>query len=273
MCLYTASATPVLPTCCTTRQGPASSSSRMHDSCSCHICTRLQRGIFLLPSPLKAMQLNTHSSWSNTCERSQDESSTQPPPAHTGPAGCCLMDRRAGHPMATTMHTPTYSSAWEQDQTTTPTAGPDTSKATKPGPRHQAGLQNDLPFPKYGRLKKIFVSKRTHNRHPWAVLHFNSTPVYHLWHKVMKGDPSWAEPVVSSLPCCSTEVENMCYWSHKVLTIMAANPVISTDVGKLLTSLSLLLTMQKKTLGFLCSLIKPVGNWHKAFIPYSQPLM
>lgn len=105
MCLYTASATPVLPTCCTTRQGPASSSSRMHDSCSCHICTRLQRGTFLLPSPLKAMQLNTHSSWSNTCERSQDESSTQPPPAHTGPAGCCLMDRRAGHPMATTMHT------------------------------------------------------------------------------------------------------------------------------------------------------------------------
>lgn len=53
---------------------------------------------------------------------------------------------------------------------------------------------------------------------------------------------------------------------------MAANPVISTDVGKLLTSLSLLLTMQK-TLGFHCSLIKPVGNWHEAFIPYSQPLM
>lgn len=54
-----------------------------------------------------------------------------------------------------------------------------------------------------------FLSKRTHERLPWAVLHLCSIPVYHLWHKVMKGDLSWAEPVVSSLPCCSTEVENM----------------------------------------------------------------
>lgn len=138
----------------------------------------------------------------------------------------------------TTTHTSTYNSAWEQDQITTPTAGPDTS-------RYQAGLQM-TSIPQKGEVWNKFVSKRTHDRYPWAVLHLHSTPVYHLWHKVVK-DLSWAEPAVSPLTCCSTEVENMYYWSHKVLTIMAANPVNSTDVGKLLTSPSLFTYNAKKT--------------------------
>lgn len=106
-----------------------------------------------------------------------------------------------------TTHISTYSSPSEQDQTTTPTAGPDTSKATKPGPRHQACLWMTCHPPKREGWNK-FVPKRMHDRHPWAVLHLHSSPVYHLWHEVMKGDLSWAEPVISSLPCCSTEVEN-----------------------------------------------------------------
>lgn len=79
MCLYTASATPVLPTGYTTRQGLASSSSRMHDSCPCHIYTRLQEASS--SCPLKAMQLNTQFSWSNTYDRLQDKSSTHPCPS------------------------------------------------------------------------------------------------------------------------------------------------------------------------------------------------
>lgn len=131
---------------------------------------------------------------------------------------------------------------------------------------------NDLPSPHKGKAWNKFVSKTPHDRHPWVVLHPHSTPVYHLWHEVMKGDLSWAQPVMSFLPCCSTRVENMYYRSLKVLTIIAANPVISTDVGKLLISLSLLLTMQKN-LGFSPQLNKTCGELGKAFIPYSQPLM
>lgn len=45
---------------------------------------------------------------------------------------------------------------------------------------------------------------------------------------------------------------------------MVANPVISTDVGKLLTSLSLLLTMQKN-LGFSPQLNKTCGELAQGF--------
>lgn len=217
------------------------------------------------------MQLNTQFSWSNTYDRLQDKSSTQPCPSSHG-TSWVLSDGQEiwsfhgygrSHTILPHIHQPTT-----QPGSRTKSQHPQLGQ-TPPDIRQVCKWP---PSPKKGRFEISLCQKRTHDRYPWAVLHLHSTLVYHLWHKVVK-DLSWAEPAVSPLPCCSTEVENMYYWSHKVLTIMAANPVNSTDVGKLLTSPSLFTYNAKKTLGFLCSLIKPVGNWHKAFIPYSQLLM
>lgn len=169
---------------------------------------------------------------------------------------------RRAHPIPPRTHQPTAqpgSSAKPQH----PQLGRTPPKPPNLGP----DIRRVCKWPAISKKRKAwkkFVSKRTHDRHPWAVLHLHSTPVYHLWHKVVKGHLSWAEPAVSSLPCCSTEVENTYYCSHKVLTIMVANPVISIDVGKLLTSLSLLLTMQKN-LGFSPQLNKTCGELAQGF--------
>lgn len=133
---------------------------------------------------------------------------------------------------------------WECYQTASPRAGPDSTKTTKPGPRHQVRLQMTC-YLKKGKAGKKPVSKPTWDRHHPSAVHLHSIPHHHLWHKVMKGDLGQAEPVTPSFPHCSTKIENMYYWSHKMLTIMAPNPVISTDGGKLLTSLPLFFMKQK----------------------------
>lgn len=90
---------------------------------------------------------------------------TSPAPSSYRPAGCCLMDRRAGHPIAMGGHIAYHHThinlqlSLGAGQTTTPTAGPDTSKATKPDPRHQACLQMTCYPPIKGRLEKSSCQK------------------------------------------------------------------------------------------------------------------
>lgn len=146
MCLYTASATPVLPTGYTTRQGLASSSSRMHDSCSCHIYTRLQRSIFLLPSQGHAAE-HTVFMVQHIRQITGQVQHPATPQLTWHQLGAVWWTGNLVIPWLwevtyhTTTHTSTYNSAWEQDQITTPTAGPDTS-------RYQAGLQMTCHPPK-----------------------------------------------------------------------------------------------------------------------------
>lgn len=171
--LYTASATPVLPTGCTTRQGLAFSSSRKHDSCSRHIYTRLLRGIFLLPSPLKGHAaehtvFTVQHMWEITPQLTRDQLGAV---RRTGELAVPWLQEGTSH---TTTHTSTYSSAWQQCQTTTPTAGPDTSKATKPGPRHQAGLQMTCYLQKKEGLKKVCVKGN-----PWQTSLSSFAPSQH----------------------------------------------------------------------------------------------
>lgn len=142
--LYTASATPVLPTGCTTRQGLAFFSSRKHDSCSRHIYTRLLRGIFLLPSPLKGHAAE-HTVF--MVQHMWEIRGWVHPPAHMGPAGSCPMDRRAGHPMATRGHIPYHHAHINLQLSLAAVPNHNTHswarhlQSHQPGPRHQAGLQ------------------------------------------------------------------------------------------------------------------------------------
>lgn len=192
MYLYKALATAVLPTGCTTSQGPASSSSRMHDSCSCHIYLGLQRGIFLLPCPLKAMQLKTQFSWSSSYERLQDEPSTQPlPSSHRtswvlsdGQESWASHGYGRAHTIPPHTHQPTAQPG-SRTQPQHPQLGQTPPKPPKlvPDIRHVCKWP---AIPQKGKVWNKFVSKRTHDRHPWAVLHFHSTPVHHLWNKLMK---------------------------------------------------------------------------------------
>lgn len=160
--LYTASATPVLRTGCTTRQGLAFSSSRKHDSCSQHIYTRLLRGIFLLPSPLKGHAAK-HTVF--MVQHMWEIRGWVHPPAHTGPAGSCPMDRRAGHPMATGGHIPYHhahinlqlSLAAVPNHNTHSWAGHLQSHQT--WAQTSGGSANDLLSPKKGRLEKSLCQR------------------------------------------------------------------------------------------------------------------
>lgn len=99
----------------------------------------------------KAMQPNTQFLWSKTNERPQPSSCTQPPPSShrtTQVLFKCIDGQDSGpshgygRVRTTITHADqaTYSSVWECYQTASPRAGPDSTKATKPGPSHQAGL-------------------------------------------------------------------------------------------------------------------------------------
>ena len=199
---------PSPPPGCTTPAQPTSIPGCRGTSSSCPLLS-------------KAMQPNTQFSWSKTHERPQPSSCTQPPPSShrvTQMLFKCI-DRQENWPSHgygrvhnTIMYADqaTYSSVWEHYQTASPRAGPDSTKATKPSPSHQAGLQITC-HPKKAKARKKSASKTIQDRHPQSVVHLHSIPGHHLWHKAMKGDLGQAEPVVPSFPCCSTEVENMYY--------------------------------------------------------------
>lgn len=117
-------------------------------------------------------------------------------------------------------------------------------------PTAQCRSANELPGQKskdWENREKVCVEKKYKNS---KTVILDQLCMYITLLESSCGRKQWKETsayqaVVPSFPHRFSKEQSMHYQSLKVLTITAPNPVISTDVGKLLTPLSQLFMMQK----------------------------